>query len=111
MLRACQKLHFHGLKSDQRLEGFSGDLPDHHHLAHPASIGDNSATMAPLDEALDFLKSSDSVDYAEAARYFNCDKSALRRRHQGKQRSRQDDSRHKDYFERVNWFANHSFSR
>ncbi|KAM4067689.1 Tc5 transposase DNA-binding domain-containing protein [Hirsutella rhossiliensis] len=35
--------------------------------------------MAPIDEALDFLKSSESVNYADTARKFNC-----------KQRSRRD---------------------
>ncbi|OAQ63827.1 DDE superfamily endonuclease, CENP-B-like protein [Purpureocillium lilacinum] len=49
--------------------------------------------MAPIDEALDFLKSSVSVNYAETARRFNCDETTLRRRHQGKQRSRRDADR------------------
>ncbi|KAL6410938.1 DDE superfamily endonuclease, CENP-B-like protein [Ilyonectria robusta] len=49
--------------------------------------------MAPIDEALDFLNSSESVNYAETARVFNCDETTLRRRHQGKQRSRQDANR------------------
>ncbi|KJZ70484.1 hypothetical protein HIM_10113 [Hirsutella minnesotensis 3608] len=46
--------------------------------------------MAPIDEALEFLKSSDTVNYAKVARQFKCDETTLRRRHQGKQRSRQD---------------------
>ncbi|KJZ70519.1 hypothetical protein HIM_10105 [Hirsutella minnesotensis 3608] len=46
--------------------------------------------MAPIDEALEFLKSCDTVNYAKTARQFNCDETTLRRRHQGKQRSRQD---------------------
>jgi len=49
--------------------------------------------MAPIDEALAFLKSSESVNYAETARRFNCDETTLRRRHQGKQRSRRDADR------------------
>ena len=49
--------------------------------------------MASIDEALDFLKSSESVNYAETARRFNCDETTLRRRHQGKQRSRRDADR------------------
>ncbi|KJZ68852.1 hypothetical protein HIM_11755 [Hirsutella minnesotensis 3608] len=46
--------------------------------------------MAPIDEALEFLKSCETVNYAKTARRFNCDETTLRRRHQGKQRSRQD---------------------
>ena len=46
--------------------------------------------MGAIDEALDFLKSSESVNYAETARLFNYDETTLRWRHQGKQRSRQD---------------------
>ncbi|KID97311.1 DDE superfamily endonuclease, CENP-B-like protein, partial [Metarhizium majus ARSEF 297] len=49
--------------------------------------------MAPIDEALAFLKSSESFNYAETARRFNCDETTLRRRHQGKQRSRRDADR------------------
>lgn len=46
--------------------------------------------MAAIDEALEFLKSSESINYAKTARRFNCDETTLRRRHQGKQRSRRD---------------------
>lgn len=46
--------------------------------------------MAALNKALTFLESSESVNYAETARTFGCDETTLRRRHQGKQRSRQD---------------------
>lgn len=46
--------------------------------------------MAAIDEALKFLKSSESINYAKTARRFNCDETTLRRRHQGKQRSRRD---------------------
>jgi hypothetical protein len=46
--------------------------------------------MAPIDEALDFLKLSESINYAETASCFGCDETTLRRRHQGKQRSRRD---------------------
>ncbi|XP_044714410.1 DDE superfamily endonuclease domain-containing protein [Hirsutella rhossiliensis] len=46
--------------------------------------------MAPIDEALEFLKLCDTVNYAKTARQFNCDETTLRRRHQGKQRSRRD---------------------
>ncbi|KID96268.1 DDE superfamily endonuclease, CENP-B-like protein, partial [Metarhizium majus ARSEF 297] len=46
--------------------------------------------MAAIDEALKFLESSESSNYAKTARRFNCDETTLRRRHQGKQRSRRD---------------------
>jgi len=46
--------------------------------------------MEALDKALTFLESSESVNYAETAKTFGCDETTLRRRHQGKQRSRQD---------------------
>jgi hypothetical protein len=46
--------------------------------------------MNVIDEALEFLKSSESINYAKTARRFNCDETTLRRRHQGKQRSRRD---------------------
>jgi hypothetical protein len=46
--------------------------------------------MGPLEEALAFLESSEKVNYAAAARKFGCDETTLRRRHQGKQRSRQE---------------------
>jgi len=46
--------------------------------------------MAAIDEALAFLKSSEAINYAETARRFGCDETTLRRRHQGKQRSRRD---------------------
>ena len=46
--------------------------------------------MNAIDEALEFLNSSESINYAKTARYFNCDETTLRRRHQGKQRSRHD---------------------
>lgn len=36
------------------------------------------------------LKSAESINYAEVARQFSCDETTLRRRHQGKQRSRRD---------------------
>ena len=45
--------------------------------------------MTPIDEALASLKSSETVNYANTARLFNCNETTLRRRHQGKQRSRQ----------------------
>ena len=46
--------------------------------------------MEALDKALTFLESSESVNYAETAKTFGCDETTLRRRYQGKQRSRQD---------------------
>jgi hypothetical protein len=46
--------------------------------------------MDPLNEALLFLASADVVNYAATARQFGCDETTLRRRHQGKQRSRRD---------------------
>ncbi|KAJ6436259.1 DDE superfamily endonuclease, CENP-B-like protein [Purpureocillium lavendulum] len=49
--------------------------------------------MTPIDEALAFLNSSDVINYAATARRFNCDETTLRRRHQGKQRSRRDADR------------------
>jgi Tc5 transposase DNA-binding domain len=49
--------------------------------------------MDPIDEALEFLKSADKINYAKTARDFNCDETTLRRRHQGKQRSRRDADR------------------
>ncbi|KAJ6436785.1 DDE superfamily endonuclease, CENP-B-like protein [Purpureocillium lavendulum] len=52
-----------------------------------------SRPMTPIDEALAFLKSSDVINYAATARRFNCDETTLRRRHQGKQRSRRDADR------------------
>ena len=45
--------------------------------------------MRALEEALAFLECSESINYAATARLFNCDETTLRRRHQGKQRSRQ----------------------
>ena len=46
--------------------------------------------MDVIDEALEFLKSSGSINCTKIARRFNCDETTLRRRHQGKQRSRRD---------------------
>ena len=46
--------------------------------------------MGSLEEALAFLESSEKLNYAATARKFGCDESTLRRRHQGKHRSRQD---------------------
>lgn len=45
--------------------------------------------MTPTDEALASLQSSEAVNYAHTARRFTCDETTLRRRPQGKQRSRQ----------------------
>ncbi|KAL5611116.1 hypothetical protein FOBRF1_007233 [Fusarium oxysporum] len=46
--------------------------------------------MAALDKALEFLKTSGSINYAATAKKFECDETTLRRRHQGKQRARRD---------------------
>ncbi|KID97255.1 mariner-Tc1 transposon family protein, partial [Metarhizium majus ARSEF 297] len=46
--------------------------------------------MAAIDGALEFLKFSESINYAKTARRFNRDDTTLRRRHQGKQRSGRD---------------------
>ena len=49
-----------------------------------------SSTMAALKAALADLKSSESTNYAATAAEHGCDETTLRRRHQGKQVSRQD---------------------
>ncbi|KAK2670002.1 hypothetical protein RAB80_014139 [Fusarium oxysporum f. sp. vasinfectum] len=46
--------------------------------------------MAAIDKALEFLKTSGSINYAATAKKFECDETTLRRRHQGKQRARRD---------------------
>ena len=46
--------------------------------------------MAALKAALADLKSSESINYAATAAEHGCDETTLRRRHQGKQVSRQD---------------------
>jgi len=46
--------------------------------------------MPGLEAALEALKLSDSINYAATAREHDCDETTLRRRHQGKQVSRQD---------------------
>ncbi|KAG7423555.1 hypothetical protein Forpi1262_v015225 [Fusarium oxysporum f. sp. raphani] len=46
--------------------------------------------MAAIDKALEFLKTSGSINYAATAKKFKCDETTLRRRHQGKQRARRD---------------------
>lgn len=46
--------------------------------------------MAAIDKALEFLKTSGSINYAATANKFECDETTLRRRHQGKQRARRD---------------------
>ncbi|KAK2923291.1 hypothetical protein FoTM2_016813 [Fusarium oxysporum f. sp. vasinfectum] len=46
--------------------------------------------MAAVDKALEFLKTSGSINYAATAKKFECDETTLRRRHQGKQRARRD---------------------
>ncbi|KAF6528230.1 hypothetical protein HZS61_008880 [Fusarium oxysporum f. sp. conglutinans] len=46
--------------------------------------------MAAIDTALEFLKTSGSINYAATAKKFECDETTLRRRHQGKQRARRD---------------------
>ncbi|KAI8411355.1 hypothetical protein FOFC_07949 [Fusarium oxysporum] len=46
--------------------------------------------MAAIDKALEFLKTSGSINYAATAKKFECDEITLRRRHQGKQRARRD---------------------
>ncbi|KAL5610899.1 hypothetical protein FOBRF1_007016 [Fusarium oxysporum] len=46
--------------------------------------------MAALDKALEFLKTSGSINYVATAKKFECDETTLRRRHQGKQRARRD---------------------
>ena len=46
--------------------------------------------MAAIDKALEFLKTSGSINYASTAKKFECDETTLRRRHQGKQRARRD---------------------
>jgi len=54
--------------------------------------------MEGLDAALASLRLSKSINYAETAREYKCDETTLRRRHQGKQRSRQDaDFMYKSY--------------
>ena len=50
----------------------------------PPSTRDISTTMAPIDEAIAFLRSSDQVPIAEAARRFNVNRSTLSKRVQGK---------------------------
>jgi hypothetical protein len=39
--------------------------------------------MAAIDKALEFLKTSGSINYAATAKKFECDETTLRRRHQG----------------------------
>ncbi|KAI8417006.1 hypothetical protein FOFC_03319 [Fusarium oxysporum] len=46
--------------------------------------------MAAIDKALEFLKTSGSINYAATAKKFKCDETTLRLRHQGKQRARRD---------------------
>ncbi|KAG7424821.1 hypothetical protein Forpi1262_v014234 [Fusarium oxysporum f. sp. raphani] len=46
--------------------------------------------MAAIDKALEFLKTSGSINYAATAKKFEYDETTLRRRHQGKQRARRD---------------------
>ena len=46
--------------------------------------------MEGLDAALASLRLLKSINYAETAREYKCDETTPRRRHQGKQRSRQD---------------------
>jgi AraC-like DNA-binding protein len=43
-----------------------------------------STTMAPIDEAIAFLRSSDQLPIAEVARRFNVSRSTLSKRFQGK---------------------------
>jgi len=50
----------------------------------PPSTRDISTTMAPIDEAIAFLRSSDQVPIAEVARRFNVNRSTLSKRVQGK---------------------------
>ena len=45
---------------------------------------DISTTMAPIDEAIAFLESSDQVPIAEVARRFNVNRSTLSKRSKGK---------------------------
>lgn len=48
------------------------------------STRDITTTMAPIDEAIAFLRSSDQFSIAEVARRFNVNRSALSKRFQGK---------------------------
>ena len=73
-----------------KISAGSDDLPDSHRFIHSTSTSNISTTMAAIDEALEFLKSSESINYAKTAGRFNCDETTLRRRHRGKQRSRRD---------------------
>src|SRR5271156_597177 len=46
--------------------------------------------MEDINATFASLRLSKSINYAETAREYKCDETTLRRRHQGKQRSRQD---------------------
>jgi AraC-like DNA-binding protein len=48
------------------------------------STRDISTTIAPIDEAIAFLRSSDQLPIAEVARRFNVSRSTLSKRLQGK---------------------------
>ena len=46
--------------------------------------------MASLEAGLASLQLSETINYVETAKEHKCDETTLRRRHQGKQRSRKD---------------------
>src|ERR1700712_4876124 len=51
---------------------------------NPTSSRDNSTTMAPIDDAIAFLRASNDLNIAAVARRFNVNRSTLSKRFRGK---------------------------